>query len=51
MVSKNNKTKYKKIKCKKVSMVLDDNGLRIEKYKKGLGVMGIQTYGIIKKEK
>jgi hypothetical protein len=35
--------KNKRIKMKKVSIVLDKNGLRIEEYKKGLGVMGIMA--------
>ena len=37
------KVKKKIYRFKKVSIVLDENGLRIEKYKKGLGVMGIMT--------
>jgi len=38
------KAKKKRVyKMKKVSIILDENGLRIEKYKKGLGVMGIMT--------
>jgi hypothetical protein len=40
VIGKVNKKIYK---FKKVSIVLDENGLRIEKYKKGLGVMGIMT--------
>jgi hypothetical protein len=37
------KPKKRIYKMKKVSIILDENGLRIEKYKKGLGVMGFMT--------
>jgi hypothetical protein len=41
--------KKKIYKMKKVSIVLDNSGLRIEEYKKGLGVVGYMTKG--KKQK